>query len=465
MRRELSGGQWHSTTSRSRMIVGIAVAWLFFPAAVLADDWPQWLGPKRDAIWREDGILKKFPPGGLKVLWRKPIGSGYTGPAVAGGRVFVMDRFPPTDEVGKAPPLGEGEKHHERILCLDAKTGEQLWKHEYEVVFKGLSYPFGARTTPLVEGDKVYTLGAMGDLLCLDSSSGNVNWHKNIPQEYKAPVPLWGYSAHPLIIGDALFTLAGGDGSAIVALNKRDGKEKWRNLSSKDVGYAPPTLVEVDGIPHLIVWLSESLNGLDPNDGKVRWSVPYPENGKPQRPAVNIITPKQVGDLVYVSTVYHGGLTMKLKGKTAGVAWRTSARDNKMTQGLRILMATPIERDGYLYGVSAFGELRCIKADNGQQVWENMDIFDQKQAFCGTVFMVSHGDRDFLFDDMGNLIIARLSPKGYEQIDRTPLIKPSQHSKGRDVVWSQPAFANRCIFVRNDREILCASLAEDKAKE
>jgi outer membrane protein assembly factor BamB len=438
------------------------------PTAARAADWPQWMGAKRDGIWRENGILEKFPAGGPKVLWRKPLGSGYTGPSVANGRVYVMDRYPPLGLDGKVLPENKGKPVIERVLCLDEKSGQTVWKHEYEGNYDAVYWKSGPRTTPLVEGDRLYTLGSSGVLCCLSTAKGEVHWQKDINKEYKAPMPVWGYAAHPLILGDTLYTLAGGEGSAVVALNKKDGTERWRKLTSKEVCYAPPTLAEVDGHRHLLIWLSESLNGLDPETGRVLWTEPYPENGKPDRPAVNIITPKQIGDLVFVSNGYHGGLVVKLKGDTAKVVWREKGGAGDMKKGARMLMSTPVYRDGFLYGLGNFGDLRCIRLSDGKVEWQTNDIFKgEDEALFAGLFMTSNGDRDFMLNDKGELIIARLTPKGYEEIDRTPLIKPiefDQRTK-RTVVWVQPAYANRCVFVRNDREILCASLAADPAKK
>ena len=180
-----AGGESRSPAGGSfmsrRWIAGPLLA-LALGGPAAASDWPQWLGPNRDGIWAEKGTLDKFPEGGPKVLWRKPIGSGYAGPAVAGGKVYVMDR-----QMKAAIPKGAAAlgtlPGTERVLCLDAKTGEQLWKHEYDCPYTRISYPEGPRTTPVVEGDRVYTLGTMGDMLCLDAATGKPVWSKNFVKE------------------------------------------------------------------------------------------------------------------------------------------------------------------------------------------------------------------------------------------------------------------------------------------
>ena len=129
--------------------------------------------------------------------------------------------------------------------------------------------------------------------------------------------------------------------------------------------------------------------------------------------------------------------------------------------GLHALMATPVARDGHIYGVGPAGEIRCLEAATGKTVWSSNKPFGEKDAVFGTIFFIPQGDRWFLFTDQGDLIIANMSPKGYEEIDRANVIKPSQSARGREVVWSHPAFAHKCAFIRNDREIVCISLAKE----
>src|SRR5436190_16252441 len=190
-----------------------------------ADDWPQWLGPQRDGVWRETGIIETFPAGGPKVLWRTPIAEGYAGPAVAGGKVYITDYIRAKDV---AAPNGGFDKGRfagfERILCLDEKSGNILWKHEYGTTYD-VGYAAGPRTTPVVAGGKVYTLGTMGDLVCLNADKGGVVWSKKLLQEYNGTLNKWGYAGHPLVDGNRLIVLANGPDSVAIAFDKDTGKE------------------------------------------------------------------------------------------------------------------------------------------------------------------------------------------------------------------------------------------------
>lgn len=442
-------------------VLGTASVFLLLGTATAAD-WPQWLGPKREPVWTETGLIDAFPKTGPKVLWRKPIGPGYTGPAVVGGKVFVMDR------TTKEPdPAAKGTlPGTERVLCLDAKTGNELWKHEYDCPYVGISYPQGPRTTPLVEGDRVYTLGTMGDFLCLNAADGKVIWGSSFLKDLMVKPPIWGYSAHLLADGDKLITLVGGDGGAVRAFDKKTGKELWKALYSQEVGYSPPVIVEAGGKRQLIVWLSDLLAGLNPDTGEVYWKLKHPElpDGRKQmRPAVSIIQPAVGDGMVFVSSAYEGLCAVKLaKDKPAAeIAWKAKDTFPKESEKLPTLMTTLLVRDGHVYGVDAKGKTRCVKAATGEQVWENHSLFDGKDTLFGTVFWVWAGDKVFAQTDLGDLIVCKLSPAGYEEQSRAHVIDATFSTRGRKVVWAHPAFADKCMIARSDKEIVCVSLAKE----
>jgi outer membrane protein assembly factor BamB len=421
----------------------------------IADDWPQWQGPQRDGVWRETGILDKFPKDGPKEVWQKELGGGFSGPAVADGRVFVMDRQGQTLQKGKESSGKDGLKGTERIVCFDIE-GKQLWAHEYDCPYR-INYPSGPRCTPTIHGGRVYALGTMGDIHALDAAKGTVVWHTNLPKELKTKPPVWGYAAHPLIDGDRLITLAGGEGSAVVALHKDTGKELWRALTTQEIGYAPPMIFEAGGKRQLIIWHPEAISSLNPENGSEYWTVKFP-SGETVRPGITVATPRKEGDLLFVSSPHHGSLVLKLDPDkpAAKVLWKGKSNDLAQPEGLHNLMGSPVLKDGHIYGICTFGELRCLKADTGERLWEHRTA--DRKSLGATTFIVPQGDRYFLFNDVGELIIAKLSPKGYEEIDRAKVIEPTLWSRGRDVVWSHPAFAGGRVYVRNDKVIRCLSL-------
>jgi outer membrane protein assembly factor BamB len=419
--------------------------------SAVADDWPQWLGPRRDGIWRETNIVQQLPTNGLRYRWRVPVGAGYSGPAVARGRVYLTDR---RTNAGK--PAGRGSiPGSERVLCFNEADGKLLWQHEYDSAYN-VSYPAGPRATPVAHDGKVYTLGTEGDLHCLDAATGKVLWSRQFKKEFGLDTPVWGFAGHPLVDGSKLICLAGGEGSVAVAFDKDSGKELWRALSAREPGYSPPTIIEPGGTRQLIIWHPEAVNSLNPETGEVYWSFPFEV-----RSGLAVPTPRQAGDRLFITSFYNGPIMFQLSKDKPGatVLWRGKSNSERNTDGLHSIIPTPSIDGGYIYGVCSYGQLRCLRADTGERIWETFAATSgNKPERWANTFLIKNGDRYFLPNEKGELIIARLSPKGYDEISRAKLLEPTNSDPGRPVVWSHPAFANRCIYARNDKELVCVSL-------
>ena len=345
----------------------------------------------------------------------------------------------------------------ERVLCLNESDGKTLWAHEYDCPYT-VSYAAGPRVTPLVSAGKVYTLGTEGNLLCLDALTGAEIWSRDFKKDFGVPTPMWGFAAQPLLDGSKLICLVGGEGSVAVAFDKDSGKELWRALRATEPGYAPPIICEAGGKRQLIIWHPEALNSLDPETGALYWSEPGKANS-----GMTIATPRKLGDLLYVTSFYNGSVMMRLNADkpAATKLWQSKKVSEKDTDALHTVMSTPFLEDGYIYGVCSYGQLRCLKADTGDRVWETFAATTgDKPVRWANAFLVKNDARFFLFNEKGDLIIAKLSPQGYEEISRAHILEPTNTDPGRPVVWSHPAFANRCAYARNDKEMVCVSLAK-----
>ncbi|MFN4921559.1 MAG: PQQ-binding-like beta-propeller repeat protein, partial [Planctomyces sp.] len=331
--------------------LGIGMVLSLSCSAVSADDWPQWMGPQRDNVWREDGLLEKFPAGGPKVLWSTPVAGGYSGPAVSGGKVCITD-YVTADNV-KVDNFDRREfSGTERIHCLDEATGKVLWTHEYPVKYS-ISYPAGPRCTPVMHEGLVYALGAEGHLFCLSTDSGKVVWSHDLKKEYSTTAPLWGYAAHPLIDGDNLLTLAGGEGTHIVALNRLTGQEVWRSTSSgaQGQGYCPPTIINHGGARQLIMYKPDAVVSLDPATGKQYWSLPYEaSNGS------IIMSPVLSGNYLYAAGYSNKSLMMELD--PARPAAREVWRDKSNI--ICPVNVQPFLDKEVLYGFDQKGVLRAL---------------------------------------------------------------------------------------------------------
>ena len=408
-----------------------------------ADDWPQWGGPQRDLVWRETGIVKKLPTTGLLPrVWSTPIGEGYSGPAVADGRVYITDLV--------------RAKRQERVLCLDAKSGKVAWTHSYPVRYT-VSYPAGPRSTPVIDGNRVYTIGAMGHMFCLSVDDGKVIWKKNFVDDFGTGIPIWGMAASPLVDGDQLITLVGGaDGALVVSFDKKTGRERWRSLEDAGVGYCPPVIFKFGNIRQLIIWHPQAVSSIDPATGKPIWQVPFRVKA-----GLCIPTPRRVGNRLFVTAFYNGPRMIEVAkdGRSARIAWKgNSDKETRTgTEGLHSIISTPVFTGGHIYGVCSYGQLRCLDATSGKRIWETLDATGDGRWW--NAFLVPHEDRYFIHNEQGDLIIAKLSPKGYDEISRAKLVEPTRPVRRRMTIWSHPAFALKSVFARNDKEIVRVNLA------
>jgi outer membrane protein assembly factor BamB len=418
--------------------------------SALAEDWPEWRGKDRTGIWTETGILERFPEKGLTIVWRNPLRGGFAGPAVAAGRVYVTDFAAPS----------VGLKGKERALCLDEVSGKIIWTREWDADYKGISYAIGPRATPTVDGDRVYIVGASGALLCLDARTGSVMWQKDYVKDYGMQMPVWGISSAPVVDGDRLIAIVGGQPDAkVMAFDKMTGKEIWRSLpSDAEQGYSQPIIVVAGGIRQLIYWHPMAVVSLNPATGKINWQQSFRSNLN-----VTLATPVFSGSRLLVSTFYNGSMLLDLARDNATVVWKGKSSSEINTDGLHAVVNTPVIDGDYIYGICSYGQFRCLNLKTGERVWETMEVTKEKARWASG-FIVRNHDRYFINNDRGELIIAKLSPQGYQEVSRTQLIKPTSNPGNRRelgaVNWSHPAYANRRIVARNDEEIISASLAK-----
>ena len=454
---------WHGglTAVVALMAAGMAVM-------AGADDWPQWLGPRRDAIWREQGIVAAIPAAGLPVTWRVPVAEGYSGPAVAAGRVYLADYVAEQGELVNGPNDRTLRTGSERLLCLDAATGAVIWKHEQDCPYS-ISYASGPRCTPTVADGRVYAVGAEGNLVCLDAATGKLLWSKDFKRDYSAPTPIWGFCGHPLVEGDLLICLVGGPGSVAVAFDRRTGVERWKALTASESGYCPPTIIESAGVRQLVIWDADNLNSLDPITGRLFWSQPLKPMYGMSIMAPQVADTKQ-GRVLFASGIDRVAALYGLDGAepAARLLWRGEPKS-----AVYCANATPFIAGDTIYGCDCdTGMLMAVELETGRRLWETTQptTGGTRRGKHGTAFVVRQADpvvtdgaaasRVWIFSETGDLILARLTPEKYEELGRMHLLEPTNECFGREVVWSHPAFAGGSIFARNDRELVCVRAAE-----
>jgi outer membrane protein assembly factor BamB len=428
--------------------------------AAFADDWAGWLGPTGDAVYHEKGVVQSIPKDGLKVLWEAPIQMGYSGPSVADGKVFLMDYIKAGGEITNRASWSDELSGKERVVCLDQKTGKQLWTFEYDRSYR-MSYPSGPRCTPIYSDGKVYALGAEGDFHVLAADSGKLIWSKSFFKDFGAETPRWGHAAHPLIYQDMVICIVGGIGSVVVAFDKETGEQRWRKLSADSQGYCPPSIIRQAGVDQLIIWHPEGLNSLNPLNGKSYWS----QDLRPKL-GLTVTTPRVNGNRMFASGQGGPAALLKLSEDTPGaeIEWLGTPQNAIYT-----LNNTPYFADDAIYGVDLESSaLIAVDPADGSRIWETQapvidpDVLaaSKRTLRHGTAFLIRLGQSDlyYIFSENGDLIIAELTIRGYREIGRQNVLEPTNYTGDRKVVWSHPAFAEKTLFARNDKKLVAIDL-------
>ena len=323
-------------------------------------DWPQWRGPDRSGTWYNGPHVEHLSPERVLKIWDVPVGSGYSGPTVANGRVYVMDYM------GGA----------ERINCLDAIDGEMVWSHSYPVSYS-VGYPTGPRASVLINQGKAYSWGTMGHLHCMDAATGKVVWKVDAVEQYRSRVPIWGMASNPILVDDLLVVqLAGTGGACMVAFQKDTGEEAWRSLED-EASYAAPVLIRQAGQQVLVCWTGESITGLDPKNGAVYWSLPF----QPLQMIMNVADPVYDPPYLFLSAFFDGSILVKLGQQTtsAELVYHRHGQDERNTDALHCCISTPLIRDGYVYGIGSYGETRCLDLGTGDRIWENLSLVPRER--------------------------------------------------------------------------------------
>lgn len=397
----------------------LLVILLLAGARVAAEDWPNWRGPRFDGISRETGLLKSWPSEGPKVLWRQPLTGGYSSMVAAGGRLFTQSKA----------------GNEETVLCLDAVTGKQLWEHRYlsnydehpslDQRFKG-----GPRSTPAVDGDRVYTLGTTGVLSCLEVATGKPLWKADLLRMAGRTCPEFGYCNSPLVLGDLVYVEPGGQGgTSIAALNKRDGSVVWKALDDP-IGYSTPVLIPADGAPQLVYFTGQGLVAVTPGEGRTLWRFDWKTAYD-----LNVATPIYNDGQLFISTNYgHGCALLRLKqGGAPEAVYRSAAMQNHV--------ASSVLFEGHIYGFNN-DHLRCIEWGSGQVKW------DQRGLGRGSLLIA---DRQLIvLGEQGDLVLAEASPQAFVEKARWKALQ--------GICWTVPVLANGRLYLRNERALLAVDL-------
>lgn len=408
-----------------------------FMSSLHAEDWPQFRGPRRDGTWNESALLTNFPADGLKVSWQTPVGRGWSSPIIASGRVFLTD-------VQMLRPYVK-----ERVLCFDEVSGNRVWYYDYEVKYPDWAYiqehGGGPSSTPVFHEERVYTLGPNGQLHCLNAQSGELEWRRKLNKEYR--INEMSCRPSPLIEDDLLIVVTGAQpGACVLALDKHTGETVWSALDD-GISNSSPIVVDAGGTRQLIVWSGDAITSLNPTNGSIYWREEMKSSNNDA-----IATPVASGTRLLVS-----GLMFELNpGKPAAqIRWPGV---NPAARRILSNTSTAAIVGDYIYSAKSGGEFVCLDTATGNPRWESSTITNRANG--ASVSVTVAGDQAFLYTDRGDLVLARLAPDQYTELGRVHLIEPTSPFAGKKFAWSPPSFANGHIFVRNDEELICASLRQ-----
>lgn len=417
-----------------------------FSSALISADWPQWRGPDRDGVWKETGIISTFDSPKLEPVWSSPIGAGYSGPTVSGDRVYVTSYL-------------DKPKQVEQVHCLDRFTGKEIWKYVYACEYQDFGYPLGPRGGVSISDGKAYALGAMGNFHCLDAETGKVLWEKDFEADYEASLPTWGIAASPVVDDKRVYLQVGGQPDAcVIAFDKNTGEEHWRALNG-GASYSAPQLIQWGDRTVLLVWTADWLAALEPGNGVPVWSHPFDRAKMAINVADALVDTRS--NRIFLSSFYDGSYLYKMdpSSSSAELLWSRRGRSEVHTDALHSIIMTSVILGDYVYGIDSHGEMRCLDLENGDRVWTDLTLLEKSR--WATAFFVQNGENTWILTEKGDLVIGRLTPKGFERISTAHLIDPTTFLPRRNanILWSHPAYAHKHIFARNDRELICVDLS------
>lgn len=416
-------------------LVSFACGTLSFPT--WAANWPQWRGPARNGISQESGLLKEWPKDGPKLLWQlSDIGDGYATPSVVGDRLYL---------------LANRGMENESVLSLSVQDGKTIWSTRIGSVGnpdQQPAYPM-ARSTPTVEGDRIYALSSDGDLACLDRSSGKVVWQKSLRKDFGGVPGKWAYAESPLIDGDVLVASPGGAEATLVALNKKNGSVIWKSAvpGGDAAAYASAIVAEAAGRKQYIQFLDKGVVGVDAKTGQFLWRYVKTSTG----PA-NIPTPVAHSGYVYSANARRfGGALVQLHKTDEGV----TAEEVYFERTVPNTLGGQILLDGVLYGTNSEG-MAAADFLTGKMRW---------QAPSGGPGAVLYADGHFyVHGENGEVSLVEAMPAAYREKGRFKTPNPPAHLRGaREMSWAYPVVANGRLYVRDLGTLWCYDIQDRKA--
>ena len=376
-------------------------------------DWTQWRGPNRDGKSTETGLLAAWPAAGPPLAWKATgAGTGYSSMSTSGGRLYTMGAQGGT----------------EYLIAFDVATGRKLWQVAHGAEFSN-DRGHGPRGTPTIDGDRLYVLGASGDLSCRRTDTGAKIWSVNVLSTFGGQNPQWGLSESPLVLADRVLVNAGGPDASLVAFDKTTGRVLWKSQSDR-AGYSSAVLQKVGGIQQAVFFTAQRAVGVDVRDGRLLWEYPRVANR-----VANIATPIVRDNLVFLSSNYGTGAAL-LRLDAQGTAIR--ATEVYFTQAMRNHHASSVLVNDSLYGFSS-QILTALKFDTGETLWRDRSV--------GKGSLVYADGHLYLYSENGVVGLAEATPTGYRETGRFSL------QTGSLPTWAHPIISNGRLYLRDQDTI------------
>jgi outer membrane protein assembly factor BamB len=393
------------------------------PAPAATTDWPQWRGPNRNGISGETGLLTTWPDEGPTLLWEKRAGKGYSSPVVASGRVYLFMQ----------------DKNDEAVACFSLDDGKELWRFRYPAQYKN-SYGDGPRSTPTIDGDRIYTVGGTGVMHCLKThpktSDGEVVWRKDLFKDFGAKNLDWGLSFSPLVANDLVYVNPGGpDDNSVAALDKHTGDIRWRALDDT-AGYSSPMLAKLAGRPQVVFFTAKGLVGLEPGRGELLWRFGWETYAD-----CNIATPIIAGDYVFISTGYNRGCAVvEIEADRGG---NVSAHRVYENHAMHNHFSSSVFHEDHIYGFDE-AELRCVNFRTGQVVWKH------RERDLGKGSLLIADGYLLILGEQGKVALAEATAAGYRE--------KASFRASDSRCWVAPVLSNGRLFIREQQKLMCFDL-------
>jgi outer membrane protein assembly factor BamB len=405
--------------------------------APASSSWTQWGGPSRDFHSPSTGLADSWPEGGPPVIWTRPLGTGHSSIVVDEGRLFTMYRS--GNGRAKAGPW----KSEEVVAALDAKTGATIWEHTYPSRQEDFSFGAGPHGTPLVVGDRVFTVGTNQQLFAFDKRTGKVLWSHDFITEFKSPellirpVVKVGYGCSPIAFRDTIICSVGGPGQSIMAFRQSDGAVVWKSgdfLTSA----AAPILIEMGGRPQVVFLAGSTVTGLDPSSGAILWSHPHDPGND-----LNCSTPIFGSDnVLFMSSAYQAGSRAIQLTQSGDI---TNTDELWFTNRVRFMFLGAIRVGDFVYGTTGdFGPafLTALDIKTGASAW-------QARGFARASLLHADG-KTIVMNEDGDLALARLSPTGAEILARAKVFDTT--------TWTAPTLVGTTLYARDREKIVALDL-------